>query len=228
MGIAHLGTNKEIIWHTDVLPVATHRALRFLARQEWLKRSRWYLAGGTALALHVGHRTSVDLDFFIPKSTFTPAEVLKHLPKKDWKVTLAKEGTIFGKLLGAKVSFIAYPFFIPAHKPSSFGHVRILTPADIAVMKVIAISQRGRKRDFLDLYWYCNNRELLADVIRRLPDQYPTVTHNYSHVIKSLMYFADAEEDPMPPVFFPVTWEQIKKYFQREVPRAAKKFLHLE
>ena len=95
-------------------------------------------------------------------------------------------------------------------------------------MKVIAISQRGRKRDFVDFYWYCKNRESLTDVLHRLPAQYPTVAHDYHHILKSFMYFADAEEDPMPKIFFDVTWREIKKYFQQEVPRITKEFLGLK
>ncbi|MBI4128310.1 MAG: nucleotidyl transferase AbiEii/AbiGii toxin family protein, partial [Parcubacteria group bacterium] len=74
----------------------------------------------------------------------------------------------------------------------------LLDIRDIAVMKIIVISQRGRKRDFVDLYWYAQHVEPLGAVLERLPDQYPTVAHDYHHILKSLIYFADAEEDPMP------------------------------
>ena len=76
---------KQIInWRTDILPRQTLRALNYLSKQIWLKDSKWYLAGGTALALHVGHRSSVDLDFFLPKKDFTAPVLLKHLPKNRW------------------------------------------------------------------------------------------------------------------------------------------------
>ena len=104
-----------------------------------------------------------------------------------------REGTVYGRLLGAKISFIAYPFFRAKEPYAWYGNVRVLTPPDIAVMKIIAISQRGKKRDFIDLYWYVNNREPLIQILRRLPEQYPTVIHDYHHIIKSLMYFADAD-----------------------------------
>lgn len=106
--------------------------------------------------------------------------------------------------------------------------VKILRPKDIAVMKIIAISQRGRKRDFVDLYWHIKNREPLADILLRLPAQYPAVAHDYHHILKSLLYFEDAEEDPMPKLYFQASWKEIKKYFQREVPRITKEFLGLK
>lgn len=162
------------MWHVDILPRATRKALELLSIQDWLKKSQWYLAGGTALMLHVGHRTSIDLDFFLPQKDFDLEQLIARFPKDSWITDIAREGTLYGRLLQAKVSFIAYPFFIAKQKPEWFGAVQVLNPQDIAVMKIIAISQRGRKRDFVDLYWYTINREPLEDVIRRLPDQYPT------------------------------------------------------
>ena len=146
-------------------------------------------------------------------------------PKKRWSFLRVKKGTVFGKVLGAKVSFIAYPFFTAGQKPLWYGTVRIVPSSDIAVMKIIAISQRGRKRDFFDLYWYCMNRNPLLDIVSRVSDQYPTVNHTYHHITKSLMYFADAEEDPMPQIFFDATWREVKQYFQKEVPRIAREIL---
>ena len=188
----------------------------------------WYLAGGTALALHAGHRRSVDLDFFIPRGNFSLAKLVAHFPKSIWETDIAREGTIYGKLHGAKISFIAYPFFLPRHPYGRYGEVKILTPQDIAVMKIVAISQRGRKRDFIDLYWHVSKKEPLGAVLSRLSDQYPTVAHNYHHILKSLMYFEDAEGDPMPKLFFDADWKTIKAYFRREVPKAAKHLLGLK
>lgn len=220
--------NESITWHTEILPRATKRALDFLSTQEWLKKSRWYLAGGTALALQVGHRQSVDLDFFLPTAGFSGDVLIKRLTKGAWHTDVFQRGTIYGKLLEAKTSFIAYPFFQSRYAPLWYGSVRVLAPEDIAVMKIIAVSQRGRKRDFFDLYWYVLNKEPLIDVIHRLPDQYPHIAHDYHHILKSMVYFTDAESDPMPKLFFNTDWKTVKAYFTREVPIIAKKLLRLE
>lgn len=211
-----------------MLPKATRRALEFLAAQTWLRQSPWYLAGGTALALHVGHRQSLDLDFFTPRDDFSQPVLLRHFPPDVWTTDIARAGTIYGTLFDAKASFIAYPFFVGFEEPARYGCVRVLKPRDIAVMKVIAISQRGRKRDFVDLYWYTKHGVTLADVLRRLPEQYPTVAHDYYHITKSLTYFVDAEADPMPRLNFSATWAQIKRYFQTEVPKITREFLKLQ
>jgi len=217
----------QVEWCLSSLPKGAKNALDFLSVQEWLKGNRWYLAGGTALALHEGHRVSLDLDFFTKRKTFQPGEVLVHLEKNYWKVDIAEPGTVYGSFAGTKVSFIAYPFFVSREKMERYGNVNILNRRDIAVMKIIAISQRGRKRDFVDLYWYVKKHEALADVLGRLPDQYPAVAHDYHHILKSLMYFEDAEEDPMPKIFFKATWREIKTYFQHEVPRITREFMQI-
>lgn len=216
---------QKIAWQTDKLPTATKKALDHLAKETWLKRTLWYLAGGTALALQAGHRRSLDLDFFLPDNDFPLPSVTKHFTPKVWRTNIARQGTLYGTLLNAKVSFIAYPFFVPRQKASWYGAVRVLSPRDIAVMKIIAVSQRGRKRDFVDLYWYAKNEEPLVNVLRRLPDQYPSVAHDYHHIIKSLMYFADADKDLMPELYFRANWKTIKRFFQTEARQIAEKLL---
>ncbi|MFH0755497.1 MAG: nucleotidyl transferase AbiEii/AbiGii toxin family protein [bacterium] len=69
-------------------------------------------------------------------------------------------------------------------------------------MKIITISQRGRKRDFFDFYYCVKNIEPLENLIKRLKIQYPSVAHNFHHILKSLIYFKDAENDPEPEIYF--------------------------
>jgi hypothetical protein len=79
-------SQKQIAWQVKILPPPTNKALDLLSTQSWLKRSAWYLASGTALALQAGHRKSVDLDFFTPKNNFHAPSLLKHF-KTYWKTT---------------------------------------------------------------------------------------------------------------------------------------------
>ena len=188
--VARIPIEDKILFHIDILPKATQQALLYLRSSPILKGTRWYLAGGTALALHLGHRKSVDLDFFLSGQSFNEEALLRKLVStKHWSLTHQEDGTIFGVLLNAKVSFIAYPFFQPSSKRAKFGNIRMLLPQDIGAMKIVAISQRGRKRDFLDLYWYIQKLEPLEDVIFRALRQYPGQEHNLPHILKSLVYF---------------------------------------
>lgn len=213
----------KISWHQETLPSPTRRALDYFSRQPWLARSKWYLAGGTALALQAGHRRSVDLDFFLPNASFSAPALLARLDGKAWKTFTIEEGTVHGALFGAKVSFLSNQLFRPLFPFLRHGHVRVLSERDVAATKIIAISQRGKKRDFVDAYWYCMNREPLESVLRRLPKQYPDVSHDFHHILKSLVYFEDAEGDPMPDMVFPASWRVVKAYFRNEVRELANK-----
>jgi hypothetical protein len=223
------GNGKSMKWHYAIMPEQTRKAFDFLSKRNWLKKSGWYLAGGTALALQNGNRKSYDLDFFTVNRDFNERNMLTHfMDNPDWRTEFQEKNTIYGELYGAKISFIAYPFFIPAHGFLCHGSVKILNSADIALMKIIAISQRGKKRDFFDLYWCCHKIEPLKQLIKKLKKQYPSVAHNYNHILKSLVYFDDAENDPEPEICFEVTWIQVKAFFKKEVPRITAEIIGLK
>ncbi len=215
--------------HTEVLPEETQRALSACIDFDFLEPD-WYLAGGTALALQVAHRSSEDLDFFTQRKQFDIEFLDNALTQKgDWETTQTRAGTLHGILEGAKMSFIAYPFFHPSPIRIQCGKVQMLVPDDIMAMKIFAISQRGRKRDFVDMYWYCSlHRGSLQGTIRRVVAQFPGKEHNVPHFIKSLLYFEDAEDDPMPQLNFEADWEKIKAYFRHEVPKIAEELLGLK
>jgi hypothetical protein len=219
-------SRKQIDSNLDIIPSETKRAFIFLSEQPWLGEGAWYLAGGTALAVQAGHRKSVDLDFFSMEKDFDNLGLLSNfLENSNWTTTVNKKNTIYGELLEARVSFIAYPFFIPKQEFIQYGSIKILQPIDIAVMKIIAISQRGRKRDFFDLYWCVKNIESLENLIKRIKAQYPFVAHDYHHILKSLVYFEDAEGDPSPDIFFEADWEEIKDYFKKEILNITNKII---
>jgi hypothetical protein len=210
----------------DILPSKTRKAFIACSSFDFLSCSNWYLAGGTALALQVGHRTSIDLDFFTPKGEFKEQEIERQLLNTGhWTTSLQEKGTLYGELMGAKMSFIAYPFFKPTPSRLQYENICILTSYDIAAMKIVAISQRGRKRDFVDLYWHAMHRELLKETIRKAMQQYPGQEHNLPHILKSLVYFTDADQDPMPTLLFRADWRTIKTYFRREIPKITKELL---
>ena len=221
-------SSQKLNWHYETLPRNTKKALDSFSKEKWLKKSGWYLAGGTALALQTGNRKSLDLDFFTMKKDFKEKQLLARFANnKDWVTEVEEKNAIYGKLLGAKVSFIAYPFFIPKQKMKYHGEISVMNPTDIAVMKITAVSQRGRKRDFFDLYWCAHNIEPLEQIIRRLPEQYPSVAHDYHHILKSLVYFNDAEVDPEPEIYFKANWNTVKKFFTKEIPIITYKVMNL-
>ena len=148
-----------------------------------------------------------------------------EIVNSKWRTTLNRKNAIYGALFEAKVIFIAYPFFVPKQELIQYGSIKILQPLDIAVMKIIAISQRGRKRDFFDLYWCAKNIEPLENLVKRIKAQYPFVAHDYHHILKSLVYFEDAESDPAPDILFKAEWKEVKDFLKKEVLNITKKII---
>ncbi|OGZ79193.1 MAG: hypothetical protein A2561_03800 [Candidatus Staskawiczbacteria bacterium RIFOXYD1_FULL_32_13] len=186
------------------------------------EKNGWYLAGGTALALQSGHRVSVDLDFFTLEKQFDEKKVAEELSTfGNWETTFIKEGTVYGKIDGAKISLISYPFFKPSESFLKIGTISILSPKDIGAMKIIAISQRGKKRDFFDLYWISKNIQPLSKSIEIMQKHY-IVKQNDGHILKSLTYFNDAEDDKDPIINFKASWKEVKNFFKKEALNMAR------
>ncbi|MBI5306311.1 nucleotidyl transferase AbiEii/AbiGii toxin family protein [Candidatus Wolfebacteria bacterium] len=209
----------------DVLPKATAKSFMRCSEIDFFSRDAWYLAGGTALVLQEGHRRSVDLDFFIKKKLFNQKKAEEIMSEHgEWVTSSIVDGTLYGEFFGAKMSFIAYHFFTSAEPMRKYGTVSILALLDIAVMKIIAISQRGRKRDFFDLYWICQNARPLYDILLRVHKQY-SVSQNIVHILKAMVYFDDAESDPEPEIYFNANWKKVKNFFRKEIPIIANKII---
>ena len=122
--------------------------------------------------------------------------------------------SVSGILDSVKFSFLGYPY--PLLKPATlFQGVLIADIEDIACMKLDALANRGTKRDFIDLY--CIAQQLpLPDVIVLFQKKYASVHYNLLHIKKSLVYFDDAEEEPLPDMHVPIQWNEVKEFFKRE------------
>lgn len=165
------------------------------------------LAGGTALALQIGHRISVDLDFF-GDADFESIEILDSLRDIAQVSILSQSRAILIlNLNGVKTDIVRYRYPLLAPVKEIEG-VRLVSTLDIGAMKLAAITNRGRKRDFFDLFFLLQHYSL-----RALFDAYNAKYADGSEflALKSILYFEDAEEDDMPNVFNAfVTWELVK------------------
>ncbi len=180
-----------------------------------------YLAGGTAVALQLGHRISVDFDFFTPKD-FMPKIFASKLSRLGvFKEEQASKGTVLGNFKGIRFSLFVYkyPLLFTSLKYQSLNVADI---RDIAAMKIDAIATRGLKRDFIDLYFICNSGYKLTELLSFYDRKYKNLASNIIHIQKSLVFFDDAEFEAMPKMINPVDWEDIKKFFVSEVKRLAK------
>jgi hypothetical protein len=202
-------------WHQEVLPQGWKEAARDLAGRSVLEG--FYLAGGTGLALRFGHRRSVDLDFF-SEAEFSAADLAAKLRGLDGLGDIeVSPGTLHLVLRRVKVSFLHYPY-PPLFLASRFETLAIADSRDIACMKLSAIASRGSRRDFVDLY-VAAKAYGLGEILEWFDKKYAATPHNRVHLLKSLTYFTDAENEPMPNMLAPLDWSAVKTFFITEVPR---------
>ncbi len=203
--------------HQEILEKNTGKNLELLGRSKML--DSWYLAGGTGLALAFGHRMSIDLDFFSSKKGSNENMVRELKQLGNFEVETLEEKTLHGIFNGTKMSCIYYPYKM-LRNTNEFHGIHIADPIDIACMKISAISSRGTKKDFVDLY-YLLQKWSLAEIVAYFEEKYEEIGYNIIHILKSLSYFADADEDPNP-IFIEKShpsWNIIKRTLQREVKK---------
>jgi hypothetical protein len=179
------------------------------------KLSGFYLSGGTALALQLGHRVSEDLDFFSGQR-FDPI-LLQEAIEKTGRLTSTElaENTLNTFFNDVKVQFLYYPYPMLENLLEWEG-VRLSSLADIACTKMITVSMRGSKKDFVDIYFLLQHFTL-DELFNLVSKKYHSVDYNPQHILKSLVYFEDAEGQPMPRMQTEIDWETIKAGLIRAV-----------
>jgi predicted nucleotidyltransferase component of viral defense system len=173
----------------------------------------YYLVGGTALALQIGHRHSVDIDLFssnpLIESDITPA--LMAFGKTT--ILSKSKNILIYSVNGIKVDFVYYQYrWIQA--PLIKNKIKIASKADIAAMKLNAISGRGSKKDFIDLFFLLKECSL-NEMIEFYKQKYPEGSEFL--VLKSMCYFDDADQEPSPVMLVDINWEKIKKTIIKQV-----------
>jgi len=196
---------------------------KILKKTSFLKEFGVYLAGGTALALYFGHRTSQDLDFYTPKH-FNPNEIYRKFKKifreeKISKPSIAKD-TLKFKINITDLSFFRYPY--PLIRPLvSYQSVNLASPEDIIAMKIEAIITRGLKRDFVDIY-FAIKKYGVRGILDFFKEKYPEAFNEYN-CLTALTYFEDAEKSEQGRkriyIYSGITWSKIKKFITEEVKK---------
>jgi hypothetical protein len=176
----------------------------------------FYLAGGTAAALHLGHRESVDLDFF-RSDAFTADTVglpLAQVAACRWDHY--EQNTLVGAADDVKLSFFHYPY--PLLEPlQSFAGLAVAAPLDVACMKLVAIGQRGLRRDFIDLRCLLDALGLdIWTLWQRTQHKFGLREDSVYWLARGLAYFEDAEAEPEPKLLHPLRWADVRTFFQGE------------
>ena len=183
-----------------------------------LARYNGVLAGGTALALHLGHRISEDLDFFTD-AEFTNEAIISQIKKTGapFHILSEGEGYLIAEVGSIKTSLFTYeyPFL---EKLTVYKAVRIAGVLDIASMKIIALSQRGTKRDFVDLFFILQDIPF-HKIAEHMVMRFGRERIHSVHIGKSLVYFSDAESHPEPAYVKgkEISWPKVKDFFRHHV-----------
>lgn len=202
--------------HTQTVDPTTLGLLKSLQSRNYL--NGFNLVGGTALALYLGHRTSVDIDLF-SNFSFDVAQLIE-LIQQDYQLQLynTAPNTLKGSIENVNVDIIAhrYPYL---NEPSEIDGIRILSEPDIIAMKLNAITVSGqRSKDFVDIYFALdNNKYSLADMLKFYQMKYSQ--HGDMHVLKSLMYFDDVDLSDWPLLLkkLNLNWSDVRTRIEKEV-----------
>lgn len=175
--------------------------------------SDFNLVGGTALALQIGHRNSVDIDLFGNVEIKPELFVEKLSEYGEVKVAQSIKNILITKINDIKVDFVHYNYPLLSEK-LVIENIRMLSIKDIAAMKLNAIAGRGSKKDFIDLYFLLNEFS-----IKEMVSFYENKYHDGSvfMVQKSLTYFEDADTQLQPQMFLDFNWETCKQKILEEV-----------
>lgn len=206
-------TSVSLQW--DAATPECRRAFEYLRAQPFVRD--FYLAGGTALALQIGHRISTDLDWFSPKSLLLAEDrtlIIQALQTSDaFEVTRQVDSLLFGNLFGAEISFI-YLHVPLLESPIIVDGVALASPVEIGLMKLVAIRDRGKRRDFVDLYCL-KDIAPLERLIAAAEVKYAEYPDMLATVARGLAYFEAAEQEAMPKMLKRVRWSDVKKYAEQ-------------
>lgn len=197
--------------YLEIVESSTLELLKKLQRLPVLEQTR--LVGGTALALQLGHRKSIDLDFF--GTVDCEAEYLRESIAGIASLTILKESPHIHIYIvdGIKVDIVNYKYPWLDDVVLEQG-LRLASVSDIAAMKITAIIGRGTKKDFIDIAFLLHHFSL-EEILHFYAAKY-----NDSSVfmaMKSLAYFDDAEADPMPDMFVNQSWQQVKAHILSKI-----------
>jgi hypothetical protein len=195
---------------TEVLPPEQRAVLQQLGRAA--DDCGFYLAGGTAVAIHLGHRQSVDLDWFTGQQIDNPMDLARELQGGgvELQVGSVQRGTLHGDVGGVRVSFLefGYPLLKPPVPLPPFD-CTVASLEDLAAMKLLAVAQRGTKKDFLDVHALGTSAFPLGEMLALYRRKFSV--EDIARLTYSLCYFDDADPGPMPTMVVDITWDQAKE-----------------
>jgi len=213
--------------HWDALTPATHEAYNLLPRLNFI--SNYYLAGDTGLAIHLGHRISVDLDLFCDQpDAVNPADrsAMRSLfDDPTLSLVYDKDSTFVANWRGVGVSFFRlnlYPLITPTFV---IDGVPLASVEEIGAMKLAAIIDRGTRKDLINLYYILLQVDL-EKIFEVAAKKYVKIRTFAVSATRAMAYFTEAEAFPMPRMLEKTAWSEMKKFLDKKAIEAGR--AHLE
>jgi len=212
--------------HWESLTPATRQAFYQVARLPFIHS--FYLAGGTGLALHLGHRFSVDLDFFSPDAAAVGPDqrdaLRMLLEDPSLIITYDKDSTFVATWQEVGISFFRLSLYPLVQEPLLLEGVPLATIPEIGAMKLAAIIDRGARKDMVDLYFILQqvSLETIFDVAAV---KYARVRSFPVSAMRALAYFADSEALPMPRMLDRTPWPKMKRFLEHQAMDVGRKKL---
>ena len=203
-----------MIVHESVLTAAQTRVLRVVG--PLAQRAGFYLAGGTAVALRFGHRRSEDFDWFAPALPRPDALLsdlqAQGLPLQDTQI---EAGTVISRIEGVKLSFFEYRYaLLDSLDQWPEYDTDIASPRDLGAMKLLAIAQRGSRKDFVDVYELLQNGAVFRQMLEDFREKFKA---DPISALRGLTYFHDAEAEPMPEMMLERDWTSLRSRILAQV-----------
>lgn len=197
-------------FHPEVLTRGQAGALRHLG--PILSAEGFYLGGGTAVAIQLGHRRSNDCDWFKDQPVGDALVLASRLRQRGVPLIVQEvaPGTLHGRVGSVRLSCLEYRYPLLGD-PVSWADCscQIASLDDLACMKLAAVAQRGAKKDFVDIYALGAKHRPLPDLLQAYRRKYEV--GDIAHVIYGLTYFDDADRQRMPVLLWDLDWRRVKQ-----------------
>ena len=207
--------------HLETVTPQMLSLLAWLGRRKFLHR--FYLGGGTALALQLGHRRSVDLDFFSEIDQVhrqAREEIISILAKQNCQVIENADGNLLFLANDIHVGFFSYGYALLDPGPE-FKNMRLASLLDLGLMKLDALMGRGSRKDFIDLYVLCQTIPL-DTLLQAGTKKYPQMRDFAIMAVESMVSFENADREIPPDLLVEAPWDEIKDFFIAQVKRLGK------
>jgi predicted nucleotidyltransferase component of viral defense system len=212
---------SQLFWNT------ISEDMRFILNEFFKSEiaEKFYLAGGTALSLQLGHRQSIDLDFFSTTEDIpTIRQVLiESLIFLETEIADTSWGNLVLLTNGVRVGFYGYGYAL-VNPLVEYEKIQLASVEDIALMKMDALLSRASRKDFYDLYFICQNIPV-ATLFSKAHRKYPSIRDFEVQVTKRLVYFETAELDTDPILLNSISWQEVKDYFIQQAKEIEKSWL---